>query len=124
MLRLLLLILTGLILAWPHCYDEMTLRFLTLTYGACVTVSFNLPLVIFANAFGTASPTAILHLSGLLNVITAPGYLFGPTIVGYLYDVFGDYWMGSIFAGSSLFLGFLSLCFCLHPDEQKRRLGI
>jgi len=124
MLRLLLVTLTCLIFAWPYCYDEKTLRLLTLTYGGCVTVSFNLPLVIFANAFGAASPTAILHLSGLLNVIAAPGYLLGPTIVGYLYDLFGNYRAGSIFAGTSLFFSFISICFCLHPDEQKRRLGL
>jgi len=102
----------------------MTLRLLALLYGGCTTVSFNLPLVIFANAFAAASPTAILHLSGLINVITAPGYLFGATIVGYLYDLYGSYVSGSFFAGTSVLLSFISLCFCLHPDEQKRRLGL
>lgn len=113
-----------LIFAWPYCYDEITLRLLTLFYGACVMVSFNLPLVIFTNTFGADSPSAILHVSGLLNVITVPGYLLGPSIVGHLYDIFGDYQQGSIFAGTSLFLSFISICFCLRPDEQKRRLGL
>ncbi len=93
-------------------------------YGGCTTVSFNLPLVIFANAFGAASPSSIIHLSGLFNAIITPGFLFGPTIVGYLYDISKSYVSGSIFAGTSLLLSFICICFCLHPDEQKRRLGL
>jgi len=124
MLRFLLLILTSLILAWPHCYDATSLRLLTIIYGSCTTVSFNLGLVILTNAFGSASPTTILHLSGLMNVIATPGYLLGPSIVGYLYDLNGNYISGSLFAGAVIFLSFVSVCFVPHPDVQKKRLGI
>lgn len=123
-MRFLLLTLMFLNIAWPHCYNMPTLFVVAIVYGLCTTVTFNLLFVILADAFASVSPTTILHLSGLLNALSFPGYLLGPSIVGYFYDIYGSYTVGSMFTASCVFLSFFSLCFVPSPDVQRKRLGI
>lgn len=116
-------VLTSVLFAWPHCKTVLSLRVMVCIYGHCLVIA-SMPLIILADAFGDAAPSTILFLLGLLNVCSIPGYLIGPTVVGYLYDMHGNYFSGSVFVGVVLFLGIIALMFIPDTKEQKKQLGI
>eukprot|EP00559_Dactyliosolen_fragilissimus_P004063 CAMPEP_0184860550 /NCGR_PEP_ID=MMETSP0580-20130426/5416_1 /TAXON_ID=1118495 /ORGANISM="Dactyliosolen fragilissimus" /LENGTH=429 /DNA_ID=CAMNT_0027357693 /DNA_START=164 /DNA_END=1453 /DNA_ORIENTATION=- len=124
MLKVLLVHVTVLMFLWPHCTNLQVLRVVAFLYGFGTTVTFTMPLIILADVFGDVAPHTILHLVGISNAISTPGYLFGPSITGHLYDIYGTYVSGSIFTGVTTIFSSLALMFILDPMEQRVRLGV
>jgi len=122
-LRSVACVLVIVLFSWPYSKSKLTLQVLACINGYC-TVVCALPVIILADVFGDIAPSTILFLLGLLNFCTMPGYLFGPTVVGYLYDEYGSYTYGSAFTGISLTVGIIALGCIPNANEQKRRLGI
>jgi len=116
-------VLTSVLFSWPHSKNALTLQTLACIYGYCMVLA-PLPLIILAEVFGDVAPSTILFLLGLLNVCSIPGYLFGPTVVGYLYGMYGNYISGSAFTGVSMTLGIIALAFIPDTEKQKKQLGI
>jgi len=122
-LRSVACVLACVLFSWPYSKSKLTLQVLACIYGYCLVV-IAMPIIILADVFGDVAPSAILFLLGLLNFCAIPGYLFGPTVVGYLYDVYGSYTYGAMFTGISITVGIVALGFIPNANEQKKRLGI
>lgn len=117
-LQITMCILMVLMFIWPYCTSPASLSALACLFGYCATTQSSVPLIILADAFRETSPDSILTLLGVLHVSKCPGYLFGPTIVGGLFDMFGNYIGGSIFTGTIMLVANLFLFTLPSTAEQ------
>ena len=104
-LQITMTILMVVFFAWPYATDATSLTILACLFGYAATTQGSVPLIVMADAFDSTSPDSILTLLGILNFAKFPGYLFGPTICGWLYDWYGDYYNASIFTGTIMLIG-------------------
>jgi predicted MFS family arabinose efflux permease len=117
-LQITMCVLMVLMFMWPYCTSPESLSVLACLFGYCATTQSSVPLIILADAFRETSPDSILTLLGVLHVSKCPGYLFGPTIVGGLFDMFGNYKGGSIFTGTIMLVANLFLFTLPSTAEQ------
>lgn len=104
-LRFTMCALTVLLFLWPYCTTSASLSCVAFFFGYMASTQSSVPLIIMADAFGETSPDSILTLLGLLNACKFPGYLFGPSCIGYVYEMLGDYHIASIITGTGMLLG-------------------
>ena len=105
MLQITMNVLMLVFFVWPYGTDTISLTTLAGLYGYAATTQGSVPLIIMADAFDSTSPDSILTLLGVLNFAKFPGYLFGPTICGTLYEKYGDYFSSSLFTGIIMLTG-------------------
>jgi MFS family permease len=105
--------------AWPYCTTPASLMTVAFIYGFNATTQMSVPLIILADAFGETSPDSILTLVGILNVCKFPGYLFGPVMVGTLFEAYGNYTVGSIVTGTTFLIA--NVCLFFLPSSKDQR---
>jgi predicted MFS family arabinose efflux permease len=104
-LQITMMLLMVISFVWPYITDATGVTILAGLFGYAATTQGSVPLIIMADAFGSSSPDSILTLLGILNFAKFPGYLFGPTICGSLYERDGDYFSASVFTGVIMLIG-------------------
>ena len=104
-LRFTMCALAVLLFLWPYCTTSASLSCVAFFFGYMASTQSSVPLIILADAFGETSPDSILTLLGLLHACKFPGYLFGPSCIGYVYETFGNYYIASIITGTGMLLG-------------------
>lgn len=108
------------VVAWPLCITAPTLWTVSFFYGYFAVGLPSIPLAILTSTFGKVSHLTILTCIGIIHGIQAPGKLFGPVIMGVLFDQSGEYDKGFFFTFGVMFIGNMSLLFLPRTEWQLR----
>ena len=102
------------LLLWPK--DLWMLYIFAAIFGFSLWASGGLIPPITAELFGLKAKG---NIYGAIYMIGSMGGAFGPVLVGYLYDVFGNYQLAF---GICLFISICSLAFLILLDPIQKRV--